>query len=63
MTRNELVQEALYMAENITQNFRPVDGSCLYMSALLAAMMNDQFSVETRFVTGSLSIAGYTEST
>jgi hypothetical protein len=60
MTRNELVQEALYIAENITQNFRPVDGSCLYMSALLAAMMNDQFSVETRFVTGSLSVAGYT---
>lgn len=57
MTRSELVQEVLYMAEDITQNFKPVDGSCLYMSAMLAAMMNDHLSVETRFVTGSLSVA------
>ncbi|HAS6641450.1 transglutaminase-like domain-containing protein [Vibrio parahaemolyticus] len=57
MTRSELVQEVLYMAENITQNFKPVDGSCLYMSAMLVAMMNDHLPVETRFVTGSLSVA------
>ncbi|WP_408900180.1 hypothetical protein [Photobacterium piscicola] len=57
MTRSELVQEVLYMAEDITQNFKPVDGSCLYMSAMLVAMMNDHLSVETRFVTGSLSVA------
>lgn len=58
MTQNELVQEVLYMAENITQNFKPVDGSCLYMSAILAAMINDHLPVATRFVTGSLSVAG-----
>lgn len=46
MTRNELVQEALYMAENITQKFRPVDGSCLYMSALLAAMINSLLKLD-----------------
>ncbi|MEZ8197062.1 hypothetical protein [Vibrio cortegadensis] len=57
MTRSELVQEIRYMAENITQNFKPVDGSCLYMSAMLAAMMNDHLPVDTRFVTGSLSVA------
>ncbi|AGR00055.1 hypothetical protein MW374_004521 [Vibrio parahaemolyticus] len=57
MTRSELVQEVLYMAENITQNFKPVDGSCLYMSAMLVAMMNDHLPVEIRFVTGSLSVA------
>ena len=57
MTRSELVNEVLYMAENITQNFKPVDGSCLYMSAMLAAMINDHLAVETRFVTGSLSVA------
>ncbi|QFT12987.1 hypothetical protein [Vibrio sp. THAF190c] len=57
MTRSELVQEVLYMAENITQSFKPVDGSCLYMSAMLAAMMNDHLPVDTRFVTGSLSVA------
>ena len=57
MTRSELVEEVLFMAENITQNFEPVDGSCLYMSAMLAAMMNDHLPVEIRFVTGSLSVA------
>ncbi|WGW00328.1 hypothetical protein QF117_09265 [Vibrio sp. YMD68] len=57
MTRSELVQEVQYIAENITQKFKPVDGSCLYMSATLAAMMNDHLPVETRFVTGSLSVA------
>ncbi|EGR2438201.1 hypothetical protein DYC75_13635 [Vibrio cholerae] len=60
MTRSELVNEALCMAEIITQNFKPIDGSCLYMSALLAAMINDNLPVETRFVTGSLTVAGST---
>ncbi|HEH9441916.1 TPA: hypothetical protein SIA39_003987 [Aeromonas sobria] len=58
MTRTHLIQEVSYMAEDITRNFKPVGCSCLYMSAILAAMMHDHLSVETRFVTGSLSIAG-----
>ncbi|MGS4881301.1 hypothetical protein [Photobacterium damselae] len=58
MTRKELVHEVLYMAEDITKKFKPVDGSCLYMSAILAAMISDNLSVEPRFVTGSLSVAG-----
>ncbi|MEG1211223.1 MAG: hypothetical protein RR068_03465 [Hafnia sp.] len=58
MTRSELLQEVLYIAENITQNFKPVSGGCLYMSAILAAMMNDHFPVEPRLVTGSLSVEG-----
>ncbi|HIF9066903.1 TPA: hypothetical protein ACX6Q5_002497 [Photobacterium damselae] len=57
MTRRELVKEVLYMAETITQNFKPLDGSCLYMSAMLAAIMNDHLHVEARFMTGSLSVA------
>lgn len=60
MTQSELVHEALCMAEVITQNFKPIDGSCLYMSALLAAMITDHLPREARFVTGSLEVAGST---
>lgn len=58
MKRSELVQEIAYMAESITKNFKLVDGCCLYMSAVLAAMINDHLSVKSRFVTGSLSVSG-----
>ena len=58
MTQNELVNEVLHIAAKITHNFKAVDGSCLYMSAMLAAMMNDHLPVDTRFVTGSLTVAG-----
>lgn len=60
MTRGELVREISYMAESITENFKLVSGSCLYMSAVLSAMIQDHLSVDAKFVTGSLSVAGFT---
>ncbi|MEQ3442626.1 hypothetical protein ABMY47_13795 [Pseudoalteromonas sp. BZP1] len=47
------------MAESITENFKSVEGSCLYMSSLLFSMINEHLPVEAFLVTGSLSVGGY----
>jgi hypothetical protein len=48
------------MAEVIIEKFRPSHGACLYMSALLVAMINDHLRIKAKFVTGSLSVEGVT---
>lgn len=60
MTQSELIENALYISEEITQKFKPINGSCLYMSALLVAIITDHLSRDARFVTGSLEVSGST---
>lgn len=52
----EQIYEIAEMAEIIVEKFSPVPGACLYMSALMTAMINDHLHIEAKFVTGSLSV-------
>ena len=48
------------MAEMIIEKFKPTHGACLYMSALLVAMINDHLTTKAKFVTGTLNVGGIT---
>ncbi|UUE46360.1 hypothetical protein [Pectobacterium aroidearum] len=58
MDRRHLVKEIIEYSECIIKKVSPRPGCCLYISALLAGMINDNLPVTARLVVGSLSISG-----
>ncbi|GKX39845.1 MULTISPECIES: hypothetical protein [Pectobacterium] len=58
MDRRHLVKEIIEYSECIIRKVNSRPGSCLYISALLAGMINDHLPVTARLVVGSLNISG-----
>lgn len=49
---NEIVENGKVILEKMP----PVHGACLYISAMLVAMINDNTNLNAKLVTGSLSV-------
>lgn len=60
MITKEEVSELCEMLEVLIERFKNLHGSCLYMSSLLAACINDHTDMSAEVVAGSLKVAGKT---
>ncbi len=60
MISREEVSELCEILEVLIERFKHLHGSCLYMSSLLAACINDHTDMNAEVVTGSLKVADKT---
>lgn len=60
MITSEEINEIVESGKAILEKMPPVHGACLYISAMLVAMINDNTELNAKLVTGSLSVKGKT---
>ncbi|MEL0610451.1 hypothetical protein [Vibrio echinoideorum] len=60
MITSEDINEIVESGKVILEKMPPVHGACLYISAMLVAMINDNTDLNAKLVTGSLSVKGKT---
>lgn len=60
MITSEEINEIVESGKVILEKMPPIHGACLYISAMLVAMINDNSDLNAKLVTGSLSVKGKT---
>lgn len=60
MITSEDINEIVGFGKAILENMPAVHGACLYISAMLVAMINDNTDLKAKLVTGSLAVKGTT---
>ena len=60
MISSQNISEIVESGRVILEKMPPIHGGCLYISALLVAMINDNTELDAKLVTGSLAVEGTT---
>lgn len=60
MISSQDISEIVDSGRVILENMPPIHGGCLYISAMLVAMINDNTELDAKLVTGSLVVEGKT---
>ncbi|MGI2108992.1 hypothetical protein ACRN9C_06275 [Shewanella frigidimarina] len=60
MVSSQEITEIVEFGLVILDKMPPIHGGCLYISAMLVAMINDHTELDAKLVTGSLSVEGKT---
>jgi hypothetical protein len=60
MITSEEINEIVESGKLILEKMPPVHGACLYISAMLVGMINDNTELNAKLVTGSLAVKGKT---
>ena len=60
MISSQDISEIVESGRVILEKMPPIHGGCLYISALLVAMINDNTELDAKLVTGSLAVEGKT---
>lgn len=60
MITSENISEIVESGRIILEKMPPVHGACLYISAMLVAMINDNTELDAKLITGSLTVKGKT---